>query len=121
MITREITIGKTTYIACFSTRVVLALEQRGGDADKELQRILSENKISDMFWLLYMMLDAGRRYALADGMEAPPEISYDDLLDLVGMDDYDSMFAHLTSTIAADQTPTVEAAPAKNTEATPGE
>lgn len=120
MITRDINIGKHTYKACFSTRVLMALETRGGDSEKELQRILEDRKVADMFWLLHQMLDAGRRYSIIEGVEPPPEISYDDLLDLVGMDDYGSMFSQLAATIAADKTPTVVAEPAKNTEATPG-
>ena len=120
MITRDIIIGKQTYKACFSTRVLLALEARGGDPEKELQRILENRSVSEMFWLLHQMLDAGRRYCIIEGVEPPPEISYDDLLDLVGMDDYGSMFTQMAATIAEDKTPTVSAEPAKNTEATPG-
>ena len=120
MITRDIQIGKHTYKTCFSTRVVMALEARGGDADKELQRILDERKVADMFWLLHQMLSAGRRYSILEGEDPPPEISYDNLLDLVGMDDYGSMFAQMAATIADDKTPTVIADPAKNVEATPG-
>ena len=120
MITRDIVIGKHTYKACFSTRVLLALEARGGDSEKELQRILNDKSVADMFWLLHQMLDAGRRYSIIEGVEPPPEISYDDLLDLVGMDDYGAMFAQMASTIADDKTPTVVACSAKNMEATPG-
>ena len=120
MITRDIQIGRHTYKTCFSTRVVMALEARGGDADKELQRILDERKVADMFWLLHKMLDAGRRYSILEGENPPPEISYDNLLDLVGMDDYGSMFAQMAATIADDKTPTVLADPAKKVDATPG-
>lgn len=120
MITRDITIGKRTYKACFSTRVLMALEARGGDAEKELQRILDERKVADMFWLLHQMLDAGRRYSIIEGEEPPPELSHENLLDLVGMDDYGSMFAQMAATIADDKTPTVVADSAKNVEATPG-
>ena len=39
----------------------MALEEREGDSTKGLQRILSENKVSDLFWLLAQMIDAGDR------------------------------------------------------------
>lgn len=118
---REININGKTYLACFSTRVMLALEKRGGSVEHELNKILESQKLEDMFWLLHQMLCAGRRYALNEGLEPPPEISYDYLIDSVGIEDYQGLFGKIGQVITGDSTPTVETAPAKNTEATPGQ
>ena len=116
---KHITINKKEYPICFSTRVLIALEERAGNADIELNRIFSERKMTDVFWLLAQMLDAGYRYADIDGQVTPDPLTYDQLLDLIGVDEYSTMFSSLSSAIRDDSAPTVEAAPAKNAEATP--
>ena len=111
--------GKT-YLVTFSARVMLALEERGDDAGTELDRILTEGKLSDMFWLLSQMLDAGRRYAMSEELgDIPDPISLDQLLDTTDLDDYQSLSAQVTQVIKVDSTPSVESIPAKNAEATP--
>lgn len=111
--------GKT-YLVTFSARVMLALEERGDDAGAELDRILTEGKLSDMFWLLSQMLDAGRRYAMSEELgDIPDPISLDQLLDTTDLADYQSLSAQVTQVIKADSTPSVESIPAKNAEATP--
>ena len=111
--------GKT-YLVTFSARVMLALEERGDDAGTELDRILTEGKLSDMFWLLSQMLDAGRRYAMSEELgDIPDPISLDQLLDTTDLADYQSLSAQVTQVIKADSTPSVESSPAKNAEATP--
>ena len=99
---------------------MLALEERGDDAGTELDRILTEGKLSDMFWLLSQMLDAGRRYAMSEELgDIPDPISLDQLLDTTDLADYQSLSAQVTQVIKADSTPSVESIPAKNAEATP--
>lgn len=71
MRTGKITVNGLDYITCLSTRVLVALEERGGDADKELSRILKSAKLSDLFWLLAQMIDAGNRYAKIEGWTTP--------------------------------------------------
>ena len=108
------------YIACFSTRVLMALEEREGDSTKGLQRILSENKVSDLFWLLAQMIDAGDRYAKLEGLDNPGKLALDDLIDLIGVDEYEGVFRAVTETVKAGNTPNVEVKPAKNGKATQG-
>lgn len=116
---KTITIHGKEHPICFSTRVLVALEAKAGDADAELNRIFSERKMTDVFWLLAQMMDAGARYVAIEGQTPPEPLSYDQLLDSIGVDDYPNLFASLSSTIREDSAPTVEAAPAKNAEATP--
>lgn len=116
----SVTLNGKTYYVCFSARVMLALEERGGTAGEELDRILASEKLQDTFWLLTKMLDAGRRYAMTEELETIPDpISMDQLLDSTDLLDYQSLTAQITQTIKDDSTPTVEAIPAKNEEATP--
>ena len=116
-----INLNGKTYLVTFSARVMLALEERGDDAGTELDRILTEGKLSDMFWLLSQMLDAGRRYAMSEELgDIPDPISLDQLLDTTDLADYQSLSAQVAQVIKADSTPSVESISAKNAEATPG-
>ena len=121
----EVPIGNQTYYARFSTRILVALEERNqdgggpGNAQEELSAIMASGKMSALFWLLAQMLDAGRRAAELEGLTPPPAISYEDLLDKTGLEDYDQMFTLVSQAIYTDNKPTVETAPAKNGEATP--
>lgn len=120
MKTHPVNLNGKTYLVTFSARVMLALEERGGDAGTELDRILAEGNLSDMFWLLSQMLDAGRRYAISEELaDIPDPISLDRLLDTTDLADYQSLSAQVTQAIKADSTPSVESIPAKNAEATP--
>lgn len=121
MRTGIVTINEKQYLVCFSTRVMLALEERGGDADQELKKILDEHKMSSTFWLLAQMIDAGDRYAKLEGMDNPGTLSFDQLVDLVGIDEYDTMFRSVWNAIKAGNTPTVhtKVKQEKNAETTP--
>lgn len=118
MKTNRITIKGKNYITCFSTRVLLAVEDREGDCDKGLQRIMKDGKISDMFWLLAQMIDAGDRYAKMEGIENPGVLTYDELVDSVGVDEYQTMFGAIVNAVKADSTPKVQTKPAKNAKTT---
>lgn len=113
MRTGKITVNGQDYITCLSTRVLVALEERGGDADKELARIMQGRKLGDLFWLLAQMIDAGDRYAKLEGIDNPGTLSLDALMDSMGPDDYEVMTGALADTVKAGTTPTVEAKPAK--------
>lgn len=121
----EVPIGNQTYYARFSTRILVALEDRNqdkggpGDAQAELNAIMASGKMSALFWLLAQMLEAGRRAAELEGMTPPPAITYEELLDKTGLEDYDQMFTLVSQAIYTDSKTTVETAPAKNAEATP--
>lgn len=113
MRTGKITVNGQDYITCLSTRVLVALEERGGDADKELARIMQGRKLGDLFWLLAQMIDAGDRYAKMEGLDNPGSLSLDALMDSMGPDDYEVMTGAMVDTVKAGTTPTVEAKPAK--------
>lgn len=113
MRTGKITVNGQDYITCLSTRVLVALEERGGDADKELARIMQGRKLGDLFWLLAQMIDAGDRYAKMEGIDNPGSLSLDALMDSMGPDDYEVMTGAMADTVKAGSTPTVEAKPAK--------
>lgn len=108
MRTGKATINGKEYLLCFSTRVLMALEERGGSSDAELQRIMEEHKVSDLFWLLERMIDAGDRYAKLEGLDNPGTISGDDLIDLVGVDEYETMFTSIAGAVKAGNTPEVK-------------
>lgn len=121
----EVPIGNQIYYARFSTRILVALEERNqenggpGDSQAELSAIMASGKMSALFWLLTQMLEAGRRAAELEGMTPPPPITYEALLDKTGLEDYDQMFSLVSQAIYTDTKSTVETAPAKNVEATP--
>ncbi len=61
--------------------------------DAELKKISEENSLKEMFWLLSEMLKAGVRYAKLEGLETPEPPGYEQLIDIVGIDEYQSMFS----------------------------
>ena len=118
MRTGKVKIRGKDYITCFSTRVLLALEEREGNSDKALQQILSNGKVTDMFWLLAQMIDAGDRYAKIEGLDNPGTLTFDEIIDSIGVDDYKTMFDALAETVKNGSTPTVQTKPPKNAETT---
>lgn len=121
----EVPIGGQRYYARFSTRILVALEERSaanggsGDPQEELNSIMASGKMSALFWLLAQMLEAGRKAAEMEGLTPPPAITYDELLDKTGLEDYDQMFTLVSQAIYTDSKTTVQTEPAKNGEATP--
>ena len=76
------------YPVCFSTRVLVAGEEKFGSLDGFERAVLSPDiAVKDFIWFLSVMLDAGYRAEKTEDpdIQAPP--SYEDLLDLIGMDD----------------------------------
>lgn len=125
MRTSKLNIRGQEYLCCFSTRVLLALEDRGRQenpvksATEMLSAIMDENgNLRDAFWLLHQMMVAGHRYAALEGMDAPEPMAMDDMIDLIGVEDYQSMFAAMGEAVTAGQTQTVEAEFPKNAKTT---
>ena len=96
----------------------MTLEERGGNADQELARILRSGKVTDSFWLLAQFIDAGDRYAEIEGIENPGRLTLDEIIDLVGIDEYDTMFHTIAETTKCGSEPTVEIKTPKNAETT---
>ena len=65
------------------------------------------------------MIEAGSRYARMEGMEDAGTLTLDELLDTMGLDDFQSAFAAVTQTTKDGLTPHVEVEPAKNAKTTP--
>ena len=107
MRTGKITISGKEYLTCFSTRVLMALEDRGRSADAELQRIMEDGRITDVFWLLEHLIDAGNRYAELEGSDNPGKLTLDEIVDRVGVDEYQTMFKAVTDAVAKGNKPTV--------------
>ena len=107
------------YLICFSTRVLMALEERDGDSSAGLGKIMKTQKVSDVFWLLAQMIDAGDRYAKIEGIDNPGTISYDELVDTLGVDEYQDVFGAITEAVQKGTKPEVQTKPAKNAKTTP--
>lgn len=129
MRTGQITINGKTYLTCMSIRVLTWLEEYGdGDSNQNLSRLITEGNLTDMFRLLAQLIDAGDRYAKINDMENPGVLSYDELLDTMGVDDVEKiaeMAKSITDTIKAGTEGHVKTKPAKtgkkgkNAKATP--
>lgn len=101
MKTTIIKVNGVEYPAVFSTRVLTNMEEKTGKPfEQAMTEIMQENSISTMFWLVDQLLQAGYKYTKAQGdagVKIPP--SYDDLLDIVGVDDYSELFSQATGSM----------------------
>ena len=113
---KMVNIGGKEYPACFSTRVMMDLEDKGGTIQSALTAIAESEKVSDLFHLLHQMLLAGYRYSERQGLPHSGELSFDELIDSVGIDDYKSVFSEVMSIVRVSSETTVEATAPKNAE-----
>lgn len=105
------------YLMCFSTRVSQLCEERSGGIQKQLDKTfkdVNQGKTTELFWLFYELLRAGARYAKLEGIENPELMTYDDLIDSVGIDDWEGLFSKVMGTVEAGSEQTVEAVPSKS-------
>lgn len=114
MKTGTIEIAGKTYLTCMSARTLTKLQEMGGVA-KVFERLDKSDDIEEVFKLLHMFMDAGARYAKIAGIDNPPLMSFDDLLDMVGLDDLAKLKDTVESTVTASA-PTIETI-SPNTEA----
>lgn len=135
MRTARITIDGAEYLLCFSARVVRACTERYGDItnidkaltggsdvqakDKALPRGSAVQAMDEAVWMIAAMMDAGARYAKLNGLDNPPPLTEEELLDVCDLGDFTQLTSKITETITNGKTPTVEAEPAKNAKATP--
>lgn len=122
MRTGKVTINGIEYPLCFSTRVLVTLEERGKSEGKSSDEVMAEImggadggvSVMKSFWLLGAMIDAGVRYQRLNGgcdITAP---SADDLIDTVDPEDYGSIFADMAAAVTGGHERTVEAVEPKN-------
>ena len=122
MRTARITIDGAEHLLCFSARVVRACTERYGEMggmDEALTSGSPVQAIDESVWMIATMMDAGARYAKLNGMDNPPPLTEEELLDVCDLGDLTQLTSKITETITNGKTPTVEAEPAKNAKATP--
>lgn len=122
MRTARITIDGAEHLLCFSARVVRACTERYGDVvniDEALTGGSAVQAMDEAVWMIAAMMDAGARYAKLNGLDNPPPLTAEELLDVCDLGDFTQLTSKITETITNGKTPTVEAEPAKNAKATP--
>lgn len=122
MRTARITIDGAEHLLCFSARVVRACTERYGEMGGMDEALTSGSPVQAMdeaVWMIATMMDAGARYAKLNGLDNPPPLTAEELLDVCDLRDFTQLTSKITETITNGKTPTVEAEPAKNAKATP--
>lgn len=107
---------------CFSTRVTSRCIEKYGSIDAMFDALGGDDlgkALEQSLWLLSEMLDAGRRYARRAWEREEEAVSYDDLLDLYGLDDVGTLGQALKETVISGSKREV-VTEAKNAEATQG-
>ena len=123
MRTASITLNGQEHLLCFSARVVRACTERYGDVSGLGDALDNPDKLKaldEAVWILAQMMDAGARYAKLNGLDNPPPVSYEDMYDLVGMDDLENLKGKVFETISNGRSTTVEVEPSKNAGAARG-
>lgn len=128
MRTAKIDICGREYLLCFSARVVRAVTERyggiehidealsgkgGTDGEANAVRALDE-----AVWILATMMDGGARYAKHNGLDNPPPMTAEDLLDVLDIGDFARLRVKIAETITNGKEVHVEAEPSKNAETT---
>ena len=123
MRTANIELDGKRYLLCFSARVIRACTERYGDVSGLGSALDTTDPVAGMdaaIWILSQMMDAGARYAKLNGLDNPPPLTPDDLLDVSDLGDFFNLRKMIQNTITSGQARHVEVAPPKNGEATPG-
>lgn len=117
MKTSKVKINDKEYMLCFSTRVAFACEERNSSISEEMNIIFNDTekgRTKELFWLLYEMLKAGAKYSEIEGIENPALMSYDDLIDSLGVSDYSSLFSSVADAVKNGSERNVEVEALKN-------
>lgn len=98
----RINIAGVDYPACISTRVIInAKERTGKEYPESIVELVDNNNLEGQFWVLAQMLMAGKRYLERIGETSPEPPTEDELLDLIGLDDFKAL-ANTIIEIATD-------------------
>lgn len=122
MRTASIEIGGRAHLLCFSARVVRAVTERYGGMENIDEALSTEDTVKaldESVWLLAAMMDGGARYAKMSGLETPPPLTADELLDVMDLNDFAQIRTMIAETMTNGTTRHVEADPGKNAETTP--
>ena len=123
MRTATIEINGKSYLLCFSARVIRACTERYGDVSALADALDAEDpvkRLDEAVWVLSQMMDAGARYAKLNGIETPPPLPPDGILDQTDLSDFFRLRMSIKATITSGQAKHVEVEPSKNGAATPG-
>ena len=122
MRTANIEIGGKAHLLCFSARVVRSVTERYGGMENIDEALSTEDTVKaldESVWLLAAMMDGGARYAKMSGLETPPPLTADELLDVMDLNDFVQIRTMIAETMTNGTTRHVEADPGKNAETTP--
>lgn len=122
MRTAKLTLNGQEHLLCFSARLVRSCTERYGDVSNINEALSGDpmRSFDEALWLLAEMMAAGDRYAKMMGLDNPPPLAADDLLDVCDLNDFAGLREKIAETITSGQRTTVEVAPSKNAEATQG-
>lgn len=112
MRTAEITLNNETYPLCYSTAVMMAVEERGETVNGFLQKV-DDGNVTAKITLLHDLMCAGHTYAKACGQESPEPPTVEQLKNTTGPDDFDNIAAALHAAVVGGKTPKVEVQPPK--------
>ena len=122
MRTASIDICGKKHLLCFSARVVRSVTERYGGMENIDEALSTEDTVKaldESVWLLAAMMDGGARYAKMSGLETPPPLTADELLDVMDLNDFVQIRTMIAETMTNGTTRHVEADPGKNAETTP--
>ena len=124
MRTAKIEIDGREHLLCFSARAVRACTERYGGMEM-IGDALTEGgpvkTLDEAVWLIATLMDAGDRYAKLNGIDNPPPLSADDMMDVCDLADFAAFKDKIAETITNGRAATVEAEPPKNAGAAPGQ
>lgn len=77
-------------VLCYSMRVSRALVEKFGSREAMRKKLGGEDTLEALdtsLWLVWAMMDAGKRYADLEGLDCPPAPALDELMDRYDMND----------------------------------
>lgn len=101
MRTGKTKINDKEYHLCLSPRVLMALEERG----LSLETMFSDtsHQVTNIFTLLWLMIDAGHRWAVMNGEESTGTITLDEIIDSVDFDEYGRIVDDLAKVLTQER------------------
>lgn len=118
MRTATITLAGEERILCFSTRVLLAVNERFGSPEAMFDKLMDREDASGAFdaslWVLEQMMAAGAKYAKQEGLEPASPLTAEDILDLTTPGEILGLGTKIREALSAGTDREVEAKPPKN-------
>lgn len=108
----RIEIDGQEHLLCFSLRVLRAVCERYGGVEHLDAATSSEDQahnLSEAVWQMATMMDAGDRYARERGLDNPPPLTEEQLLDLCTIYDFAKFRAKIRETIISGSEAQIQA------------